>query len=207
MRLYLRGRNLHRGFYASANRSRRTGRKRTTKAEGFRRRPPRTPAESPNETLTRFGARGDEPRETEFDLQGQRFVGPERTLRPLELVHSSCQQCEFESRGHCGAVPLPTALAFGQPQGPSADPGFERNHRVLVSAAASPTSLMLPEPLGGGVVWVELALVENAELVERAAQLRSVTVDAKGTRACQFVLAVAAAQQADAEHAGAAGSQ
>ncbi len=53
----------------------------------------------------------------------------------------------------------------------------------------------------------ELALVEDAELVQRAAQLGSVTVNAKGTGARQLVLAVAAAQQANAEHAGAAGSE
>src|SRR5207248_9408959 len=46
-----------------------------------------------------------------------------------------------------------------------------------------------------------------AELVQRAAQLLRVAVDAVRARARQLVLAVAAAQQADAEHSRAAGRE
>src|SRR4029079_17053721 len=43
---------------------------------------------------------------------------------------------------------------------------------------------------------------QDAELVERVAQLVGVAIDPKSSGSSQLVLAVAAAQQADAEHSG-----
>src|SRR5439155_23992574 len=48
---------------------------------------------------------------------------------------------------------------------------------------------------------------EKADFVQRSAQLGRVTVDAEGARTCEVILAVATAEQADAEHAGPAGGE
>src|SRR6266498_2940987 len=86
--------------------------------------------------------------------------------------------------------------------GPLAD-----EHRVahVVEAASEAVA---PSCRRGRRRWPRfLVSGEDADFVQRAAQFGGVAVDAEGARTGELVLAVTAAEQADAEHAGAAGGE
>jgi len=126
----------------------------------------RTPAES-SKVPTRFDARGDEPRQTEFDLQGQLSVGTPISIagwRAVSLPHAVaasslvraaggptlilfCNPANNEVKAGAADFSLPTASPYASGQAHS--PGFQRNLGQALSAAASPAGLTLPQRLGG----------------------------------------------------------